>query len=73
MFRMRGLSRASLWGEAGSRDRERGEVGVDVLLRLSGVGVGMGEQGRTSLRVVEAWFRDKEGGELGGYASLSSS
>ena len=48
---------------------------MDVLLRLSGVGVGKGEQGRAShsmasLRIGEAWFREKEGGKLEGHASL---
>ena len=29
-----------------------------------------GEPGTASLRVGEAWFREREGRELGGYASL---
>ena len=62
---MGGLNRASLWGEAGSRERERGELGGDALSGLSGVGVGMGEQGMASLRIGEARFREEGGGELG--------
>ena len=48
-MRVGGLRGASLWGEVGFREMERGEVGGDRLLRLSGVGVGVEEQGRASL------------------------
>ena len=34
---MRGLSRAYLWGEAGSRERERRELRGDASLRFSSV------------------------------------
>ena len=51
---MRALSRASLWGEAGSRERERGEF----------------RESRSSLCSGEEVFREREGGDLGGYSSL---
>ena len=35
ILRLRGLGRASLWGEAGSGERESGELGAKALLRLS--------------------------------------
>ena len=73
-FRMGGLSRASLWGEAGSRERERGEfresrAGQGVPPR-QGEGGEQGEQGRASPQIREAGLTEGVGGELGGHASL---
>ena len=55
-FRVGGMSKASLWGEVLSRESERGELGGEALLRLSGQG--------------EAGSRVGEGGEFRGAASL---
>ena len=44
-FRIGALSRASLWGEGGSREREFGELRGIASLRLSGGRLGASEAG----------------------------
>ena len=54
--------------------RTGGGLGVGVRFRVGGLGEsrqrGRGELGRSSLWSGEEVFREREGGDLGGYSSL---